>query len=62
VRRSDFVRTMITTSQVTEEGPVVRGSEGREQYELRTFRGGGHPVGVDLDDNATLLALMDEPR
>lgn len=33
-----------------------------EEVELPTFRGDGLQPGVDLDDSASLLDLMDEPR
>lgn len=50
-------------SQVIEESVqeslLRRGTGSRESFELRTFRGGGYQ-GVDLDDNAALLELMDD--
>jgi predicted transcriptional regulator len=52
-----------TVSQVIEESVraslLRRESEGREPFELRTFHAGGYAAGVDLDDNAALLELMD---
>jgi hypothetical protein len=36
------------------------GSERREPFRLRTFHGDGLLPGVDLDDTAALLDLMDE--
>jgi Arc/MetJ family transcription regulator len=33
----------------------------RERFELPTFRGDGLRPGVDLDDTASLLDVMDEP-
>jgi Arc/MetJ family transcription regulator len=36
-------------------------AEPRERLELRTFRGDGLRPGVDLDDTASLLDVMDEP-
>jgi predicted transcriptional regulator len=55
-----------TVSQVIEdsvrESLLRRGPEGRPSFELRTFRGGGYQAGVDLDDNAALLDLMDDQR
>jgi hypothetical protein len=53
-----------TVSQVIEESVreslLRRGSKSREPYEPRTFHAGGYQAGVDLDDNAALLELMDE--
>jgi hypothetical protein len=53
-----------TVSQVIEESVreslLRRGSKSREPYEPRTFHAGGYQPGVDLDDNAALLELMDE--
>lgn len=53
-----------TVSQVIEESVreslLRRGAESREPFELRTFQGGGYQAGVDLDDNAALLELMDD--
>ncbi len=52
-----------TVSQVIEESVraslLRREPQGREQFELRTFHAGGYRSGVDLDDNAALLELMD---
>lgn len=52
-----------TVSQVIEESVraslLRRESESREPFELRTFHAGGYQPGVDLDDNAALLELMD---
>lgn len=36
------------------------GSTRREPFRMRTFRGDGLLPGVDLDDTAALLDLMDE--
>jgi Arc/MetJ family transcription regulator len=36
-------------------------SEARDDVELPSFRGDGLQPGVDLDDTASLLDLMDEP-
>ena len=36
------------------------GDEGREPFRMITFRGNGLQPGVDLDDTASLLDLMDE--
>jgi hypothetical protein len=36
--------------------------ERRRRVSLPTFRGDGLQPGVDLDDTASLLDLMDEPR
>jgi predicted transcriptional regulator len=53
-----------TVSQVIEESVreslLRRGSESRASFELRTFHAGGYQAGVDLDDNASLLELMDQ--
>jgi predicted transcriptional regulator len=53
-----------TVSQVIEdsvrESLLRRESESRAPFELRTFHAGGYQAGVDLDDNAALLELMDE--
>jgi predicted transcriptional regulator len=52
-----------TVSQVIEESVraslLRRGAESREPVELRTFHAGGYQAGVDLDDNAAMLELMD---
>lgn len=52
-----------TVSQVIEdsvrESLLRRTGEDRAPFELRTFQGGGYQPGVDLDDNAALLDLMD---
>jgi hypothetical protein len=37
-------------------------AERRGRVSLPTFRGDGLQPGVDLDDTASLLDLMDEPR
>ncbi len=37
-------------------------SVAHDDVELPTFRGDGLQPGVDLDDTASLLDLMDEPR
>lgn len=53
-----------SVSQVIEESVreslLRRVPESREPFELRTFHAGGYRVGVDLDDNAAMLELMDE--
>lgn len=55
-----------TVSQVIEES--VRESLLRQQAQDRTpfrvsaFSAGGYQPGVDLDDNASLLDLMDAPQ
>lgn len=36
------------------------GSDRREPFRMRTFHGDGVQPGVDLDDTAALLDLMDE--
>jgi predicted transcriptional regulator len=54
-----------TVSQVIEESvraSLLRRESGcREQFELRAFHAGGDQAGVDLDDNAALLEVMDGP-
>jgi hypothetical protein len=49
----DAVREMLARQQATEERAAVR---------LTTVSGGGLQPGVDLDDSAALLALMEEHR
>ena len=53
----------MTVSRVIEEGVraslLRRDPERREPFELRTFHAGGYRAGVDLDDNAAVLELMD---
>ena len=55
-----------TVSQVIEDG--VRESllrqrgGGTRRFTVRPFSGGGLQPGVDLDDNAALLALMEEEQ
>lgn len=55
-----------TVSQVIEDS--VRASllrhqdDERAEFRVRAFSGGGYRPGVDLDDNAALLELMDEGR
>jgi hypothetical protein len=55
-----------TVSQVIEDSvreSLLRSQgEARAPFELRTFRAGGYQSGVDLDDNAALLDLMDDQR
>jgi hypothetical protein len=55
-----------TVSQVIEESVrenlLRRGSECRASFELRTFHAGGYQPDVDLDDNSSLLELMDRHR
>jgi hypothetical protein len=50
-------------SQVIEdsvrESLLRRGDEVREPYRVRGFHGGGYQPGVNLDDNAATLDLMD---
>ncbi len=36
--------------------------ERRERFRIPTFHGDGLQPGVDLDDTASLLDVMDEPR
>lgn len=49
----DALREMLARQRTTEERAPVR---------LTTASGGGLQPGVDLDDSAGLLALMEEPR
>lgn len=49
----DAVRQSLVTAREVEDGGPV---------DLPTFRGGGPQPGVDLDDTASLLALMEESR
>jgi predicted transcriptional regulator len=62
VRRVAVARRQ-TVSQVIEESVraslLRRESDSREPFELRTFHAGGYQAGVDLDDNAAMLELMD---
>jgi hypothetical protein len=57
-----------TVSQVIEdsvrEALLRRGEDagGGERFRVRAFGGGGYQQGVDLDDNAAALDLMDGPR
>ncbi|MDN5915925.1 MAG: hypothetical protein L0I76_12570 [Pseudonocardia sp.] len=55
-----------TVSQVIEDGvreSLLRSDDaGRPVFHVRAFSGGGTQPGVDLDDNAALLALMDDDR
>jgi Ribbon-helix-helix protein, copG family len=46
----EFVRESLLRSSAARRAPIV----------LRPFQAGGYQVGVDLDDNAGLLELMDE--
>jgi hypothetical protein len=48
----DALREMLARQQRTEKRGPVR---------LTTVRGGGLQPGVDLDDSAALLSLMEEP-
>lgn len=47
---TDALRAALTRY---EEAPL------REPYQVTPFQGGGLQLGVDLDDNAALLDLMD---
>jgi hypothetical protein len=53
-----------TVSQVIEESVreslLRRRSASRAPFEPCTFHSGGYQAGVDLDDNAALLNLVDE--
>lgn len=55
-----------TVSQVIEDSvreSLLRASgEHRAPVQVGTFSGGGYQPGVDLDDNAALLDLMDRTR
>lgn len=55
-----------TVSQVIEDGVreslLRRDDAGRAPFRVRAFGGGGTQPGVDLDDNAALLDLMDGDR
>lgn len=55
-----------TVSQVIEDSvreSLLRRADGpREPFRLRTFSAGDVQTGVDLDDNAALLDLMDSDR
>jgi hypothetical protein len=59
------VRTGRTLTEVIED--ALRETLNRQRrpearaVELPTFRGGGLRPGVDLDDSAALLELMDQP-
>jgi hypothetical protein len=62
VRRQAAERRQ-TVSQVIEdsvrESLLRRRDEVREPYRVRGFHGGGYQPGVNLDDNAATLDLMD---
>jgi hypothetical protein len=55
-----------TVSEVIEdavrESLLRRDDAQRRPFRVRTFHAGGYQPGVDLDDNAAVLALMDEAR
>lgn len=55
-----------TVSQVIEdsvrESLLRREDAGRSEFRVRPFNGGGYQSGVDLDDNAAMLELMDRSR
>ena len=55
-----------TVSQVIEDGvreSLLRSEDaGRPLFHVCAFSGGGTQPGVDLDDNAALLDLMDDDR
>jgi hypothetical protein len=55
-----------TVSQVIEDSVrdslSRRGDAEREPFRVVPFRGGAVRRGVDLDDNAALLALMEDER
>ena len=59
-------RTGRTLTRVIEDAlreALARGkASARRRIELPTFRGSGLQPGVDLDDNAALLELMEEDR
>lgn len=63
VRRQAAERRQ-TVSEVIQESVresfLRRREASRESFQLRTFNGGGYQPGVDLDDNAALLDLMDQ--
>lgn len=55
-----------TVSQVIEdsvrESLLRRREADRKPFRVRAFSGGGYQPGVDLDDNAALLDLMEQSR
>lgn len=55
-----------TVSQVIEdsvrESLLRREEPERPPFRVRTFSGGGYQAGVDLDDNAAVLDLLDSQR
>ncbi|MGI9003114.1 MAG: hypothetical protein ACR2GH_15895 [Pseudonocardia sp.] len=55
-----------TVSQVIEDSvreSLLRARDpARAPFRVRPFHGGGYQTGVDLDDNASLLDLMDGNR
>jgi hypothetical protein len=55
-----------TVSQVIEdsvrESMLRHADDSRAAFRVRSFPGGGYQPGVDLDDNAALLELMDGSR
>jgi hypothetical protein len=59
--RSDRTLTSVIEDALREMLARQRKTEERAPVRLTTVSGGGLQPGVDLDDSAALLALMEEP-
>ena len=60
--RRDKTLTSVIEDALREMLARQRKAEGRAPVELTTVSGGGLQPGVDLDDSAALLSLMEESR
>ena len=61
-RRGQSLSALVEMALSAFVAPTPRASPARERVHLPTFRGQGLRPGVNLDDSATLLELMESPH